>query len=105
MTKLLRRTVKIVSPFQANTTGILRYERLPHFCFQCGCIGHTTKLCSTGKRDLSEEEKAKLQYGRWMYVESKKSVLISSFGINAEMEYELEELRQGLAGNEFSGGV
>ena len=94
VTQPLRRTIKVTTPFQDQHTGILRYERLPHFCFQCGRVGHTTKGCLTGKKDLSEEEKAKLQFGRWLYTETKKSTLVSSFGISADMEYVVEEQGQ-----------
>lgn len=44
----------------------IKYERLPNFCYWCGCVNHSGKECKVwlrGKGHLNREEQ---QYGAWM---------------------------------------
>ena len=45
------------------------YERLPHFCFRCGIIGHGTKSCDLTWDDEANGQVVKnseLPYGTWL---------------------------------------
>ncbi|KAK2642448.1 hypothetical protein Ddye_024211 [Dipteronia dyeriana] len=42
---------------------LLKYERLPNFCFRCGLLGHTTRECPNGPAVVKGEE---LLFGLWM---------------------------------------
>ncbi|GMI89639.1 hypothetical protein HRI_002633200 [Hibiscus trionum] len=46
-----------------------KYERLPHFCFLCGVIGHEYQLFL----DLPEGNLPHFQFGDWLRVELPKS--------------------------------
>ena len=43
LNKPLRRGGNIVNLDGGKTWVILKYKRLPSFCFQCGCLGHDGK--------------------------------------------------------------
>ncbi|MBA0725626.1 hypothetical protein Golax_022194, partial [Gossypium laxum] len=63
--KPLRRVVRFVDKDGSETIGLIKYERLPDFCFSCGIIGHTLKTCIT-KVDEEEMNDIYLQFGSWM---------------------------------------
>ncbi|KAF4404334.1 hypothetical protein G4B88_014790 [Cannabis sativa] len=44
-----------------------KYERLPLFCFKCGCIGHLESSCSAGKRMMSLDDGRSVPlFGPWL---------------------------------------
>ncbi|KAK1666142.1 hypothetical protein QYE76_054301 [Lolium multiflorum] len=70
----------------------LKYEKVPHFCFDCGCVVHPMEGCSAAK-----EEDGMQQWGEWLRASPRKSfksavtarpsVSSSSYG-NRSFEYE-----------------
>ena len=40
----------------------VEYEKLPDFCYYCGCIGHSYQECTKYK----EQPKKELDYGPWL---------------------------------------
>lgn len=40
---------------EEGTPVLIRYERLPYFCYCCGCMGHQYKECAMYKNQLTEE--------------------------------------------------
>ncbi|MBA0592181.1 hypothetical protein Gorai_009168, partial [Gossypium raimondii] len=63
--KLLRRIVKLVDKDGVEMIGMLKYERLPDFCYECEIIGYTAKKCSLFKEDDGLNGQSP-QYGSWM---------------------------------------
>lgn len=62
VTQPLKRFVCISTPHQDEDTIIpLAYERLPDFCYSCGCIGHSLRDCT-----LPVETEGQLNYGSWL---------------------------------------
>ncbi|KAK5802896.1 hypothetical protein PVK06_030525 [Gossypium arboreum] len=47
--KPLRRVVRIADKDGGEKIGVIKYERLPNFCYVCGLIGHTLKTCNNNK--------------------------------------------------------
>jgi hypothetical protein len=45
----------------------IKYEKIPHFCFDCGCLIHVEGKC------LAENEEVK-QWGEWLRAEPRKSM-------------------------------
>ena len=43
-----------------------RYERLPNFCYWCGCLDHSEKDCDVGLRKGSINSTEERQYGPWL---------------------------------------
>ncbi|PPD68236.1 hypothetical protein GOBAR_DD34885 [Gossypium barbadense] len=60
--KPLRRVVKLVDKDRMETIGVIKYERLPNFCYLCGLIGHTIKTCKNNKEGVGLDD-LNLQYG------------------------------------------
>ncbi|XP_016669952.1 uncharacterized protein [Gossypium hirsutum] len=65
--KPLRRIVKLVDRDERVITCMLKYERLPDFCYLCGIIGHTVKNCKN-KLPGPVSNEANFQFGSWLRV-------------------------------------
>ncbi|PPS12936.1 hypothetical protein GOBAR_AA07704 [Gossypium barbadense] len=49
MLKPLRRVVRMVDKAGEEKIGLIKYERLPDFCYACGVIDHTKKTCKNNE--------------------------------------------------------
>jgi hypothetical protein len=47
----------------------LNYEKIPHFCFECGCLLHKDNVCSAEGR---EEDGGMQQWGEWLRASPRK---------------------------------
>jgi hypothetical protein len=43
----------------------IKYERIPHFCFECGCIVHPEDGCAVEKSEIK-------QWGEWLRASPRK---------------------------------
>ncbi|KAH1064177.1 hypothetical protein J1N35_029164 [Gossypium stocksii] len=57
--------IKVSWKRRSQNNIVLKYERLPDFCYFCGLIGHTIKRCKNKGGDPEATDK-NLLYGRWM---------------------------------------
>lgn len=64
ITKPLRRVVKMGTQTVPLKVALVKYERLPNFCYGCGLIGHPVEACKTVKLTEGMEE-ADLQFGEY----------------------------------------
>ncbi|PPR91253.1 hypothetical protein GOBAR_AA29434 [Gossypium barbadense] len=65
ISKPLRRIVKLASRYGGETIGVIKYERLPDFCYVCGLIGHTSKNYKDNREGDGIND-SNAQYGSWM---------------------------------------
>ncbi|KAK5819926.1 hypothetical protein PVK06_024960 [Gossypium arboreum] len=61
----LRKVVRMIDKAGQEKIGLIKYERLPEFCYACGVIGHTMKTCTNQKEGAGLND-SNLQYGSWM---------------------------------------
>lgn len=65
--KPLRQYVRIaVNQREEDIIIILSYERLPDFCYNCGCIGHSFRDC-----EIVPVEQGKFTFGSWLKAPAK----------------------------------
>lgn len=64
--KSLRRVACLVDKEGNEITCVLKFERLPIFCYICGLVGHWTKKYRLYSQD---DNPASYQFGRWMRVQ------------------------------------
>lgn len=68
--KPLRRVVYMVGKDGKELMCTIKYERLPTFCYVCGCIGHNTRRCELYAQEMSSSE---FQFGNWLRVQLGRS--------------------------------
>ena len=60
-----------------------RYERLPNFCYWCGCLDHGEKDCDVGLKQRQASEKQEYQFGAWLRATSDRpphKIVVSVLG-------------------------
>ncbi|KAH7557342.1 hypothetical protein JRO89_XS11G0128800 [Xanthoceras sorbifolium] len=65
------------------STMLLRYERIPEFCFQCEHIGHATRECIHVDQSLLPGSQ-KIEYGSWLRATSLTRLRRASFHSSME---------------------
>ncbi|KAL5747085.1 hypothetical protein ACOSQ2_024382 [Xanthoceras sorbifolium] len=64
ITKALRRGIRVLmGDPKEEVVVVLRYERLPNFCYFCGIIGHLVCDCTCNTKGVEE---AQYRFGVWM---------------------------------------
>ncbi|KAK4425260.1 hypothetical protein Salat_1719900 [Sesamum alatum] len=67
ITKPLRRVLKLHTTMGAESTLTFTYERLPNFCYWCGCLGHILKLCECQFEPGFDANQDPLPFGPWLW--------------------------------------
>ncbi|XP_031111264.1 nucleolin 1-like isoform X3 [Ipomoea triloba] len=76
LTKPLRRRVKMKKEGGDWFWAEFKYERLPHFCFLCGLMGHTERYCERMLEGVTEETVR--PYGSWLRATGRRFPAIGS---------------------------
>ncbi|KAK4433996.1 hypothetical protein Salat_0562300 [Sesamum alatum] len=66
VTQPLRRVLNLHTTMGAETTLTFTYERLPNFCYWCGCLGHILNLCEYQYDQGFDATQDPLPYGPWL---------------------------------------
>ncbi|KAK7841019.1 uncharacterized protein CFP56_015975 [Quercus suber] len=74
ITKPLPRCCKLKSEGKHIGWALLKFERLPNFCYWCGRVNHTEKDCETWLKDREKLGKEDQQFGEWMRADQFKPV-------------------------------
>ncbi|KAL5773125.1 hypothetical protein ACOSP7_012747 [Xanthoceras sorbifolium] len=56
---------------------LLRYERLPEFCFGCGFIGHSLRECVNELNTVAMHNCEQVRFGAWLHATSQPKVTCS----------------------------
>lgn len=74
--KPLRRYMKLQLEDGTEALAQFKYEKLPHFCFFCGVIGHSEKFCK--KCILFPDKNVQRLFGPWLRATPKRNFLAES---------------------------
>ncbi|KAL0314575.1 UNVERIFIED_CONTAM: hypothetical protein Sangu_2301900 [Sesamum angustifolium] len=66
ITKPLKRVLKIRTTLGDEQLMSFTYERLPNFCYLCGCLGHLSKYCEMRFTDNFVDPGNATPYGPWL---------------------------------------
>ncbi|KAL5827595.1 hypothetical protein ACOSQ3_019436 [Xanthoceras sorbifolium] len=67
ITKPLKRGIRMrLENFDTMITALIKYERLPDFCYGCGFIGHSFRECHISEVRKSIMEGAEPKFGVWL---------------------------------------
>ncbi|OMP03234.1 hypothetical protein COLO4_10561 [Corchorus olitorius] len=71
--KPLRRGMILTAPNGGKILVSFRYEKLPDFCYVCGCLNHTENECEKAVIMRRDSGKVKKEYGPWLRAEVPRS--------------------------------
>ncbi|KAK4421484.1 hypothetical protein Salat_2099000 [Sesamum alatum] len=66
VTKPLRQVLKMHTSMGSESTITFIYERLPNYCYWCGCLGHILKFCACQYEPGFDALKDPLPFGPWL---------------------------------------
>ncbi|KAL5734135.1 hypothetical protein ACOSP7_031996 [Xanthoceras sorbifolium] len=67
ITKPLKRGIRMrLENFETLITALIKYERLPDFCYGCGYIGHSVRECHNSEVRKSIMEGVESKFGVWL---------------------------------------
>ncbi|KAL5790597.1 hypothetical protein ACOSQ2_005485 [Xanthoceras sorbifolium] len=67
ITKPLKRGIRMrLENFETMITALIKYERLPDFCYGCGFIGHSVRECHNSEVRKSIMEGVEPKFGVWL---------------------------------------
>ncbi|KAL5776413.1 hypothetical protein ACOSP7_009339 [Xanthoceras sorbifolium] len=80
----LKRGLRILlEDSEEEQTLLLRYERMPEFCFECGLIGHSFRECPSKNHQKDATDFTKHKYGTWIRASSPTKERLSHHGKNS----------------------
>ncbi|KAL5814649.1 hypothetical protein ACOSQ4_025290 [Xanthoceras sorbifolium] len=67
ISKPLKRGVRVwIEEFGVMVVALVRYERLPDFCFACGYVGHSFRDCSNSEAKHEALHSHAPKFGSWL---------------------------------------
>ncbi|KAL0427147.1 UNVERIFIED_CONTAM: hypothetical protein Slati_2889500 [Sesamum latifolium] len=66
ITKSLKRVLKIRTVLGDEQLVSFTYEKLPNFCYLCGCLGHLSKFCELRFSDGFSDPGEATPFGPWL---------------------------------------
>ena len=75
VTKPLKRGKMLSLAEGGKVLAMFRYERLPDFCYVCGCLDHQELDCDKVIQSKKRGRKIQREYGNWMKAENPGSML------------------------------
>jgi hypothetical protein len=80
-----------------------RYEKLPHFCFNCGRIFHNMEQCSERKEARQDGEEDLKRWGTWLRAEEVRSTIARKWSGTGSMSTPLRQEANDQKGTEGGG--